>query len=398
MSSTQIPSSSPLRDVLLGCTGSIAAVKLPALALALHDAGLTVTVVLTKAASYFVDESHPGSSVVYDPESHSRFMSLVSSSVIPLHRHSDDWSFGTMPPSGSFFQHPVLHVSLKNNHKLLLLAPLSANSLAKYSSGLADDTLSCAVRAWKVKDRPCVVAAAMNTDMWLHPATEEGLERMEGWFADFSQVKPKVKKLACGDVGVGAMADVGVIVDAVKGRLGGESKGQRLKRLLLKTAKDKYTEREAWRAAPISPASGEVVEAALSKVDEELGGEGVKEGEVVFDLGCGDGRWLKAAAELWGCKCVGLELDEGRVAACLDNVKGLANVEVRKESVLEPIRGIEEARVVVMYLFREAMVKMAEVFKGRQGLVLVCVGFGMPGWEAKWTGEEGGVKVYMYKT
>ena len=51
MSSTQIPSSSPLRDVLLGCTGSIAAVKLPALALALHDAGLTVTVVLTKAGA-----------------------------------------------------------------------------------------------------------------------------------------------------------------------------------------------------------------------------------------------------------------------------------------------------------------------------------------------------------
>ena len=131
---------------------------------------------------------------------------------------------------------------------------------------------------------------------------------------------------------------------------------------------------------------------------EELGPRGLNAPGVFFDLGCGDGRWLKAASLMWRCKCVGLEMDEGRVKMAQENVKDLELVEIRKESVLEPIRDVESAKVIVMYLFRDAMAKMSEVFEGRKGLIIVSVGFGMPGWEAKWTEEEGGIKLYVYVT
>ncbi|CDJ41216.1 flavoprotein domain-containing protein, putative, partial [Eimeria tenella] len=100
---------------------------------------------------------------------------------------------------------PVLHIELRRWADLFLIAPLSANSLAKISSGLCDDLLSCVARAWSYSSKPLVAAPAMNTEMWQHPITSQQLQQLQHFGAKI--VPPVAKRLICGDTGVGAMAE-----------------------------------------------------------------------------------------------------------------------------------------------------------------------------------------------
>ncbi|MFQ3593382.1 MAG: flavoprotein, partial [Gemmataceae bacterium] len=111
--------------VLLGVTGSVAAIKTPALVDALRAFGHDVRVVATQASLYFFDPAE-----------------LVGRSV-PLFRDQDEWP-------GERYQRdaPVLHIELRRWADLLLLAPLDANTLAKLAAGLSDNCLTCVVRAW----------------------------------------------------------------------------------------------------------------------------------------------------------------------------------------------------------------------------------------------------------
>jgi phosphopantothenoylcysteine synthetase/decarboxylase len=121
----------------------------------------------------------------------------------------------------------ILHIDLRDWADLLVIAPLSAHTLAKLANGLCDDTLSCVVRAWDFghhatrAGKPMVLAPAMNTAMWEHPLTEKQLDT----FADFWNPKydtgvyvvaPQVKQLACGEVGDGALAPVENVISQVK--------------------------------------------------------------------------------------------------------------------------------------------------------------------------------------
>jgi phosphopantothenoylcysteine decarboxylase len=120
----------------------------------------------------------------------------------------------------------VVHIALRDWADVLVVAPLSANTLAKLSHGLCDDTLSCVVRAWDfghrddngTRGKPLVLAPAMNTTMWHHPLTRQQLEQIQSWHVQNGVVvvPPQAKQLACGDVGVGAMADLAVITQAVQ--------------------------------------------------------------------------------------------------------------------------------------------------------------------------------------
>lgn len=122
---------------------------------------------------------------------------------------------------------PVLHVELRDWADALVIAPLSAHSLAKLAHGLCDDTLSCVVRAWDFGHgnrpaKPMVLVPAMNTAMWEHPLTRSQLETIQGFAkktdtgnhrqdeykegGGVTVVSPQVKTLACGEVGNGAMA------------------------------------------------------------------------------------------------------------------------------------------------------------------------------------------------
>ncbi len=108
---------------------------------------------------------------------------------------------------------PVLHIELRNWADVLVIAPLDANTLAKLAAGLCDNLLTCVVRAWDIS-RPIVVCPAMNTHMYTHPHTAAHLAviRQLGMHV----VSPVVKALACGDVGMGAMAPIETIVEAVQ--------------------------------------------------------------------------------------------------------------------------------------------------------------------------------------
>ena len=92
-----------------------------------------------------------------------------------------------------------------------MIAPLSANTLAKLANGLCDNLLTCVCRAWK--DKPLLVCPAMNTAMWEHPITARQLNDLTSF--GYHIVQPIEKRLACGDVGMGAMASVDTIVETV---------------------------------------------------------------------------------------------------------------------------------------------------------------------------------------
>ena len=92
----------------------------------------------------------------------------------------------------------------------MLIAPLSANTLGKIANGLADNLLTCVVRAWNYKEKPMIVAPAMNTLMFENPITDIQLQFLKDKLS--VKVLPTVEKvLVCGDKGLGAMASLETI-------------------------------------------------------------------------------------------------------------------------------------------------------------------------------------------
>ncbi|GAX79278.1 hypothetical protein CEUSTIGMA_g6718.t1 [Chlamydomonas eustigma] len=186
----------PKPHIILGVTGSVAAVKTAELCSSLLSLG-EVRVIATDASKRFLKET------------------LIPTSALPLLGDHDEWQ------SWKEVGDEVLHIELRRWADILVLAPLSANTLAKVSTGLCDNLLTCVLRAWDYQSgAPLVVAPAMNTMMWSHPLTAEQLEALQSFGAGVpgtvTVVPPVSKKLACGDVGVGAMAPVTEIVKAVE--------------------------------------------------------------------------------------------------------------------------------------------------------------------------------------
>jgi phosphopantothenoylcysteine decarboxylase len=210
--------------ILLGVTGSVAAIRTPDLFRALREAGHSVRVVATESSLYFFDPAEIG-----PPESSPEDAALPPG---PLYRDADEW------PAGGYHRgDTVLHIELRKWADILIIAPLDANTLAKLALGLSDNCLTCVFRAWDFA-RPVVLAPAMNTLMWDSPVTRRHLaqilaDRGDGrapsdWtlaeadavFARHAPgivlVPPQAKRLACGDVGLGAMAEVASIAEVVR--------------------------------------------------------------------------------------------------------------------------------------------------------------------------------------
>lgn len=115
----------------------------------------------------------------------------------------------------------------------MVIAPLSANSLAKMTAGLCDNLLLSIVRAWDTtgeidpfsRRKIIVVATAINTAMWKHPVTTRHIKMLEDWDISKSPdgwiklLKPTEKKLACGDIGDGAMAEWTTVVSVIEQQL-----------------------------------------------------------------------------------------------------------------------------------------------------------------------------------
>jgi phosphopantothenoylcysteine decarboxylase len=174
--------------ILLGVTASVAATLTRKMVEALHAAGHEVEVVVTQNVDYFAGLSCLG---------------------VRVYRDRDEW------PSERYEKdEKILHIELAKWADAFVIAPLTANTLAKLANGLADNLLTCVARAWPA-DKPLIVAPAMNTEMWKHKITASHLLAVRGFYDRLTVVPPIAKKLACGDVGVGAMANIRDIVSAV---------------------------------------------------------------------------------------------------------------------------------------------------------------------------------------
>ncbi len=169
--------------IILGVTGSIAAYKAADLASQLTKAGHGVTCVLTKSALEFVTPLTLGT--------------LSKNPVITdLFAEKEGWQPG--------------HIQLADEAELLLIAPATANILASMANGFAHDALTAIALATRA---PILIAPAMNGKMWQHPATQKNVETLRGFGAQF--VEPASGMLACGYEGVGRLAEVETILEAV---------------------------------------------------------------------------------------------------------------------------------------------------------------------------------------
>ena len=215
-----------MAKILLGVTGSVAAMRTPALYEELKRAAHEIKIVATHASLYFFDPMQ------IDPVSGPR--PQRNREVIIL--DEDEWPGRS---AGRIYERnePVLHIELRRWADLLLIAPLDANTLAKLANGLSDNCLTCVWRAWD-RARPALLAPAMNTLMWEHPLTLRHLRQLavdagagsepEGtepealmeWInsqpLNLRLIPPISKRLACGDVGVGAMAEIQDIFGVVR--------------------------------------------------------------------------------------------------------------------------------------------------------------------------------------
>ncbi|XP_063099394.1 phosphopantothenoylcysteine decarboxylase isoform X3 [Cavia porcellus] len=173
--------------VLVGVTGSVAALKLPLLVSRLLDIpGLEVIVVTTERAKHF-----------YSPQD----------VPVSLYSDTDEWEMWKRRSD------PVLHIELRRWADLMLVAPLDANTLGKVASGICDNLLTCVIRAWD-HNKPLLFCPAMNTAMWEHPVTAQQVGQLKAF--GYTEVPCVAKKLVCGDQGLGAMAEVETIVEKVK--------------------------------------------------------------------------------------------------------------------------------------------------------------------------------------
>jgi phosphopantothenoylcysteine decarboxylase/phosphopantothenate--cysteine ligase len=184
------------KHILLGVTGSIAAYKAADIASKLTQAGADVDVVLTEHARRFITEV--------------TFRAITRRPVLT-----------------DLFDEPeerqIAHIHLAKRADVLLIAPATANILAKLAVGIADDLLSTLALATQAK---VVIAPAMNTVMWQHPATQHNVRVLEERGAHF--VYPAEGMLACGDVGAGKLADTPVILAAVEQVLNPPLRGVRI--------------------------------------------------------------------------------------------------------------------------------------------------------------------------
>eukprot|EP00052_Salpingoeca_macrocollata_P011247 m.86464 g.86464 ORF g.86464 m.86464 type:complete len:153 (-) comp17964_c0_seq3:242-700(-) len=119
-----------------------------------------------------------------------------------IHTDEDEWA------SWKKMGDPVLHIELRRWADIMVVAPLDANTLAKFANGFSDNLVTCVARAWDFA-KPIVVCPAMNTAMWEHPTTARNLKLLTDM--GYHVIDPVSKLLACGDSGLGAMAGIDTI-------------------------------------------------------------------------------------------------------------------------------------------------------------------------------------------
>ncbi len=172
-----------MKRILLGVSGSIAAFKAADLASRLTQNGNSVTVAMTSDAREFITPLT---------------LQVLSKNpvVTGIYDEKESWRPG--------------HIALADEADLFLVAPATANIIAKFANGIADDVISAIYLATRA---PVLIAPAMNGKMWDHPATRENVEKIQNRGAKL--IGPEEGMLACGYEGIGRMWPVDGIVEAV---------------------------------------------------------------------------------------------------------------------------------------------------------------------------------------
>ena len=171
-----------IKRIVLGVCGSVAAYKAGDIIRRLREKGCDVTVVMTAEARQFITP-----------------LTLAALSGNKVHEDmfdTDGWRMG--------------HIELSRETDALVIAPATANIIAKIVHGFADDLLSALAMTVRA---PVLLAPAMNDDMYASPAVQENCRTLKARGARF--IEPVKGKLACGSVGIGHLADVEDIVKAV---------------------------------------------------------------------------------------------------------------------------------------------------------------------------------------
>jgi phosphopantothenoylcysteine synthetase/decarboxylase len=170
--------------IVLGVTGSIAAYKAADIVRLIRKKGWDVSVIMTRGATEFITELT---------------LRTLSRHPVGLDMFSKEHEW-----------YPE-HISMADRASALLIAPCTANVMAKLANGLADDLLSCTALACPA---PLILAPAMNVRMWEHAATQANLKTLLGRGA--TVVDPAEGDLACGSQGRGRMAAVETIMEVME--------------------------------------------------------------------------------------------------------------------------------------------------------------------------------------
>ncbi len=172
--------------ILFGITSSIAAYRIPNLISALAKENFEIKTIVSETAKAFVTPQ-----------------TLAVMSNNPCFTDADEW--------GNTEQ--VLHIDLAKWCDIFIIAPLTANTLAKIANGICDNLLTSTVRA--LGDKPLIIAPAMNMRMWENPFTEKHFEQIKEIY-NVTVVQPVEKRLADGDTGMGGLAEDETIIQTLK--------------------------------------------------------------------------------------------------------------------------------------------------------------------------------------
>ncbi|MDO8716858.1 MAG: bifunctional phosphopantothenoylcysteine decarboxylase/phosphopantothenate--cysteine ligase CoaBC, partial [Dehalococcoidales bacterium] len=186
------------KTIVLGITGSIASYKSADIASKLTQAGASVEVIMTESAQKFITPL--------------TFRAITNQPVV-----TSMWEM-----SSGF---SIEHVALAEAADIIVVAPATADIIARLANGIADDNLTCTVLATKA---PVVIAPAMDTGMWRNPITQENVARLKT--RGFNFIEPGFGHLASGCVGEGRLADTEIILGTISQVLGrdGDMAGKRV--------------------------------------------------------------------------------------------------------------------------------------------------------------------------
>lgn len=175
------------KRILIGVSGGIAAYKIPELIRSLVKNGAEVRVTATKNALEFVTE------LTLQTLSGSRVYSDVFAAIN---------------------EHSTEHISLPDWCDVMLVAPATADVVAKTAAGIADDALTTTICSC-VARKPVLIAPAMNDKMWENPATQKAVETIRNW-QNVSVLEPEEGQLACGTIGKGRMPEIEELQEAIE--------------------------------------------------------------------------------------------------------------------------------------------------------------------------------------